>query len=388
MLNWLKTLPARTLALFRAGLERIKRDGPPLLRAGLERVKRVDLSLFRTGLERVKRDGPRWLRVGLGIVASILVLVVLSWAGWLSWDWVQDFWCWLKGSESGSATIRNVVLTIGGPFALWLAWRRSVVAQRGLMNERYQKGAEMLGDNLLAVRLGGIYALQRLAEEDPGQYHVQIMRLFCAFVRHPTKDERVDEKQKKTLLGDIQAIVEMIRTRSEANIALEKEAEKEEGLSCLDLSDADLPHSVFNKADLSKASLMKTDLSEANLANTNLFGADLSGADLSSANLANTNLVRADLSGAVLSCARLTSTNLSGAKLNGTDLNGAVLSHANLSHANLSHADLSGATLDSTEGLIQAQLDKACPDPNKLPKLQDCVDAQTGKQLEWREKSP
>ena len=47
----------------------------------------------------------------------------------------------------------------------------------------------MLGSEVLSVRLGGIYALQRLAEEEPKQYHVQIMRLFCAFVRNPTKDE-------------------------------------------------------------------------------------------------------------------------------------------------------------------------------------------------------
>ena len=44
----------------------------------------------------------------------------------------------------------------------------------------------MLGSEVLSVRLGGIYALQRLAEEWPDQYHIQIMRLFCAFVRLPT----------------------------------------------------------------------------------------------------------------------------------------------------------------------------------------------------------
>ena len=103
------------------------------------------------------------------------------------------FWEWLSGGESGSTTIRNIALVAAGlialPLAIWrgvVANRQANTAQQGLLNERYQKGAEMLGNGVLSVRLGGIYALQRLAEESPGQYHIQIMRLFCAFVRSPT----------------------------------------------------------------------------------------------------------------------------------------------------------------------------------------------------------
>ncbi len=370
MLNWLKTLPARTLALLRAGLERIKRDGPPLLHAGLERVKRVDLSLlhaglervkrvdlslFRTGLERVKRDGLRWLRVGLGIVVSILVLGGLLWAVWVYWDWLATV---PQGRESRSTTARNVGLVIGGVIAIMLALWRSIVAhrqaltaqrqaltaqsqaeiaQRRLMDERYQKATEMLGSGLLSVRLGGIYALRGLAEEDPEQYHVQIIRLFCAFVRHPTKDERVDKKQKKTLLGDIQAIVEMIRTRSDANIALEKE----ENLLGLDLSDADLPRSVFDKADLSKANLMDTDLSEAFLENTNLAGAYLAGA---------------------------------------------TLSGADLKDANVSGTTFFYGGIDPAKGLTQAQLNEARADRDHPPDLNGCVDAETKEPLVWNGK--
>ena len=69
------------------------------------------------------------------------------------------------------------------------AQRQAETAQGVLLNERYQTGAEMLGNETLSVRLGGIYALQRLAEEYPHQYHLQVMRLFCAFVRNPTADE-------------------------------------------------------------------------------------------------------------------------------------------------------------------------------------------------------
>ena len=107
------------------------------------------------------------------------------------------FWDDLRGDEESlSATVRNLGLVKGGLIAIILAVWRSVVgsrqadtAQRGLLNERYQKGAEMLGSEVLSVRLGGIYALRQLSDEHPEQYHVQVMRLFCAFACHPTGAE-------------------------------------------------------------------------------------------------------------------------------------------------------------------------------------------------------
>ena len=55
----------------------------------------------------------------------------------------------------------------------------------------------MLGNDVLSVRLGGIYALLRLAEDNPEQYHVQIMDLLCGSVRHPKVDGELD-KQART----------------------------------------------------------------------------------------------------------------------------------------------------------------------------------------------
>ncbi len=81
MLNWLKTLPARTLALLRAGLEKMKRGSLSLLRAGLEKMKRGSLSLFRPGLERIKRDGPPLFHAGLERVKRVDLSPARSWLG-------------------------------------------------------------------------------------------------------------------------------------------------------------------------------------------------------------------------------------------------------------------------------------------------------------------
>ena len=101
--------------------------------------------------------------------------------------------------ESRSTTARNVGILFFGLIAIGVAIWRSIVAdrqakaalyqveisRRSLLNERYQRGAEMLGSKVLSVRLGGIYALQRLAQEDPEQYRDQIVGLLDIFVKDP-----------------------------------------------------------------------------------------------------------------------------------------------------------------------------------------------------------
>ena len=128
--------------------------------------------------------------ISKGLWFAVLVLIVLLAVIGLS----VEHWEWLNGPNS--ATVRNIGLLAVGVIAILLAFWRSNVAERqaetaqaGLLNERYQKGAEMLGSGVLSVRLGGIYALKRLAEEHPKEFHIQIIELFCAFVRHPTEGD-------------------------------------------------------------------------------------------------------------------------------------------------------------------------------------------------------
>ena len=338
--------------------------------------------------------------------------------------WFYDPWDWLAtvppGRESGSTTIRNVGLVIGGVIAIVLAlWRsrvaqcqantalkQSEIAERGLLNERYQKGAEMLGSKVLTVRLGGIYALQGLAEEHPEQYHVQIMRLFCAFVRHPTEDKdtakstdanETSSTKLDRIREDVQAAMTAIGTRSDANIALE---EKENFFP--ELCGAKLPGAILHEANLSRTFLRDTDLSHVILCGTDLTRADLTGAHLTdallgppSALLPGAILHEADLTGADLTRADLTRVNLIGANLAGANLTGTRLPAADLTEANLTGARLSGAYLAGAkltavylvevQGLTQAQLDKAY-DLGNQPILGGSRDAETGNPLVWHDK--
>ena len=358
-----------------------------------------------------------------GVIAAV---VIGSTIYWRFWDELGS------DTESLSTTIRNVALVIGGVIAVLLAMWRSRVAERqaataqqGLLNERYQKGAEMLGSEVLAVRMGGIYALQRLAEEYLREYHVQIMGLLCAFVRHPTRDEAImsasnsqarDDDPKGHLRQDVQAVMEVIQRRSKAGVDLE-----EESRFVLDLRGADLRWFRLGGAKLSKANLDGAQLSGAQLT-----VADLSGASLRHANLSEAEMVKTNLSGAILDRANLTDcflmgadlsrtqmwdTTLSGARLIDADLSRAMIFAANLSQAHLMGADVSetgllavnvsGAffanpsaadrfdgmriTTDTPmRGLRQRQLDEARADPNNPPKLDGVLDAKTSNPLVWR----
>lgn len=199
----------------------------------------------------------------------------------------------------------------------------------------------MLGSEVLSVRLGGIYALQRLAQEHSEQYHIQIMRLFCAFVRNPIKGseektekvEQSDSEEIPTLYADIQAAMEAIGYRSEERIVLEKK---------------------------------------------DSFRLDLGCANLSGLWLIN---VKSDLSGAILWKA-----NLSNARFLAANLSNAILWKANLSNTILLAANLSGANLSEVTGLTQYLLNEARADTDKPPRLDNAFDAKTGEPLEWRGK--
>ena len=314
---------------------------------------------------------------------------------------------WLSNVESWSAIIRNIVLAAAAAIALPLAVWRSIVAsrqadaaqsqadmaqcqsktaQRGLLNERYQKGAGMIGSEVLSVRLGGIYALAGLAREDPKNYHTKIMRLLCSFVRHPAGDpveaalprkgetpaaefnrgwdEAGDEEGEDRPLRvreDVQAVMTELRERSEAQIKIEEN----EGYP-LDLSGSSLKGVRLISENLQSARL---DVMLAKL----LEGTNLSGAIMIDANLSDAVMPISNLSGANLSGAIMTAANLSG-----TDLSG-----ANLSHADLTEADLCGTELKNCKGLTQEQLDQAVAQEGVPPDLTGAVDANTGEPLVW-----
>ncbi len=383
-------------------------SGPP------ERVAFPKWMRSLRGFFRVTQSGEFWIALSVVVmVVEVLLVVVL--------------WDWLAKGESGSATIRNIGLVIAGSLAIPLAiWRtvvadkqassaqyQTTIAQQGLLNERYQKGAEMLGSAVLSVRLGGIYGLASLAEDHPDQYRVPIFQLLCTFVRRPPEEGKRDETEQVhreksdsdyELRQDVQAAMTAISERSEAGLGYEKATRgflievtdsvaegvtvRRAGLFWVDLRGANLKYVDLLEAKLSWANFNDADLSNSTLLEANLSHARLWKANLSHARLWKADLSKADISqSAILSNADLTNANLSDANLFLADLSGASLRGANLSGVVLQRANLTGADLSEVTGLEQYSLNSGRADPNNPPKLRNAFDAKTGKPLEWHGRS-
>ena len=299
----------------------------------------------------VKWDGFWW-------IAGIAVVLIIG--GFFSWV----FWKDLRGeNESLSTTIRNLGLIVGGVIAIILAvWRSTVaerqagtaqaqadIAQQSLLNERYQRGAEMLGSPVLSVRLGGIFALRRLAEEYPEQYHIQILDLLCAFVRNPTKDETIYMQDK--LREDVQAVLTYVGRRDSSGLKIEREVKFKLNLRGANLSYAQVSGLNFAGADLSNAKLDHASFFDMPFKQPDLSDPIPSGPNQPQARISlNTDPVSPDLAGlegrlADLSLATLRCADLSDSRLRGTDLSGARLVDANLSNCEISYSNLRMADL-------------------------------------------
>ena len=263
-------------------------------------------------------------------------------------------------------TIRNVGLVVGGGLAFVFAWWRALVAGRQadaarsqvetaqsqadtalrtLSYERYQRGAEMLGSPTLAVRLGGIYALQQLAAEHPNQYHVQILRLLCSFVRNPTKDEVLDqpievegEVMPQRIREDVQAALSAIGRRSSIQIQIEIAEE----------FTVDLQRANLHSADLRRCKLDRAELTDVTLENANLEGASLQAAHLVRANLANAILNCAGFKDSICRLAQFRRAKALGADFRNADLEGTIWVNATLNDADLSFSSLKGALLEGS----------------------------------------
>ncbi|MEN3331593.1 MAG: hypothetical protein V7641_958 [Blastocatellia bacterium] len=281
------------------------------------------------------------------------------------------------------------------------AERTQKLTEKGQVTERFTKAITQLGDNKVEIHLGGIYALEKIAQDNPDDYHWTVLEILTAFVREKAPNEnlslrkdrsasqknQVVNKNSSTITSiklpiDIQAILTVIGRRSRKW----GEGENQREIQSLDFSYIDLRGIDLHKANLIEANLNKTDFSTASFGAANLSKAYLSeakfvAADLSGANLSEANLSKVDFSRADFSNAKLIGGYLSEAKFVAADLSGANLSEANLSGANLSGANLSetkffGAYLNKADlrdvdltkcmGLTWEQIDQSIIDENTV----------------------
>jgi len=201
---------------------------------------------------------------------------------------------------------------------LELSYEQLKLSERGQVTDRYTKAIDQLDhEKALAVRLGGLYALERIARDSPDD-RAAIAEVLCAYARtapRPKPPTRPTKDADSTVAGtppagtspanpasltvrapDVQAAVTIIgRWRERLG----------EPPPVFDLHGADLQGADFSGA--------------AQLEHANLNGAQLQGANLGYANLRGANLRAAQLRGAFLWAVQLQGANLIDAQLEGAE---------------------------------------------------------------------
>ncbi len=217
------------------------------------------------------------------------------------------------------------------------ATRNLVISQEGQITERFTRAVEQLGNDKLQVRLGGIYALERISRDSKEDYW-PVMEILTAFVRTGTPTEskgRSDESVEPPT--DIQAVLNVVARRRLDYESSEKRR--------VDLRGANLAGATLIGCNLERAILWKTRFEGANLRDANLQDAGMSKAILDSATLIASHLERASLGEVSMQNAVCSNAYLEGAQLNGANLRGTKFYDSNLSQVNLLDADLTGASL-------------------------------------------
>jgi len=276
------------------------------------------------------------------------------------------------------ATLAQIFGGIAIAIGLYYTWRRIgiaeedlkatqktlEVAQEGQITERFSRAIEQFGSQNLEIRLGGIYALERIANESDKDYW-PIMEILTAYIRNHSPIEMKDktetewiedgnggtneDKHAVRLAHDIEAIITVIRRSKPLLIPTSEEHNH------LDLHETYLYTSCFQKAQLDRVNFQNSHFVSANLQGANLKGANFRSSNLQGADLHGANLQGADLHGTSLQGADFQGVNLQCADLQGADLQNVNLSEANLEGANLQRANLKGAKNLSLEQLSKVK---------------------------------
>jgi hypothetical protein len=166
-------------------------------------------------------------------------------------------------------TFGSLATGIAAVAALLLTYQSLAVTERGQVSDRFGRAVEHLAADTTDVRLGGIYALERLMTDSPDDQPT-VIEVLSAFIRThaSTRSGNPEGKSAESPTGmavDIQAALTVLGRRAPE-------------------------HDGHARIDLSHTDLRNADLYRANLTNAILNGADLRSASLFDADMVDTHL--------------------------------------------------------------------------------------------------
>ncbi len=254
------------------------------------------------------------------------------------------------------------------------------LTEQGQITERFTRAIEQFGNDKFEIRLGGIYALERIAE-DSERDHWPIVEVLTAYVR----EHSPWPPKRSGTLGEGNTFIPPSASHQRTAPHVRLDPDVQVVLSVLGRRSRYYGNGEMKSLDLYRTDLRKAELRRAHLEGANLIEAHLEGAGLIKAHLEGANLTQAHLEGAFLAQAHLeeallieahleggtilVGAHLEGASLVKAHLEGASLIGAHLKGANLIEAHLEGTDLSRATELTQKQIESAYGDRKTvLPK--------------------
>jgi hypothetical protein len=204
----------------------------------------------------------------------------------------------------------TVLVAASGAILAWQQARRQrQEKQQDFRLELFVEGMKALSDDSMAIRIGGIYTLERLAHSP--EHRIASVEVLAAFLRehsqrNKSKDDDGISQRAPSLSTDAQKALDvLVHLRDREPLVL----------SNLNLTDA-----VLKKG----APLEQTDFTNTLLLRASMQAANLKKAILNHADLRHANLTEADLTDADLRNCTLSGADFSAATLNGADFSGAT----------------------------------------------------------------
>lgn len=245
-----------------------------------------------------------WSVPGLGLVAFIVYIGPLLLVQHDSALTVEQH---LKATNDARTSLATMVSAIGLTGGLLFTAFTFRLSRTGQNTDRYQAAISQLGDDRRTIRVGGIYALEKLAE-DVASTRQTVADVLASFVRD-------SDRAARSVATDVQVALTVLGRRPAEDTAL-----RPPDLSGAVLAHADLRRAGLDGADLTKAHLNGADLTDASLHRAALMGARLARANLSNAELQDADLTDADLRRAILYQANFAGATLTRCRLTGCDL--------------------------------------------------------------------
>lgn len=275
--------------------------------------------------------------------------------------------------------VRTTLLqAIGGAvvlFGAYATWRQLRVSQdalnatrEGQVTDRFSRAVEQLGSDKLDVRIGGLYALGRIADHS-ARDHEAVISIMAAYLRThlpwpaqepgaPAADVSINSvRPLETRAADAQVALTCLGVLGQ---------ERSPGwvnVSFTDLRRADCDGLWLNGVNLDATCLEAASVYQVNLSGASLIEANLRHAELGTSILHQVRCLDADLRGARLVKADLREADFSGADLREANLrkaraHGAVFVRGDLRLADLRGCDLGGADLRHArlEGALASDL--------------------------------